>query len=156
MGTATYALEFLQSAPPLDQVYVPIGLGSSICGVERALCACPEDRDLGVVSSVSPSYALSFTQRQIVEAPSKTLPGRRPRLPRSGCTGNGNHLEQRGAHRRGCRSTISPKPCAFYFQDTHNVAEGAGAAPLAAALKEQNSEQMPAHRSRAHRRQCRS
>ena len=36
MGTATYAMEFFQSAPPLDRIYVPIGLGSSICGVSAA------------------------------------------------------------------------------------------------------------------------
>jgi threonine dehydratase len=36
MGTATYALEFFEGAPPLDTVYVPIGLGSSICGVTAA------------------------------------------------------------------------------------------------------------------------
>ncbi len=36
MGTATYALELFEAAPPLDAVYVPIGLGSSICGVAAA------------------------------------------------------------------------------------------------------------------------
>src|ERR1039458_9332628 len=36
MGTATYALELFKAAPPLDAVYVPIGLGSSICGVAAA------------------------------------------------------------------------------------------------------------------------
>ena len=31
-GVATYALELFRGAPPLDALYVPIGLGSGICG----------------------------------------------------------------------------------------------------------------------------
>src|SRR5215472_9136799 len=74
MGTATYALEFLQTAPRLDRIYVPIGLGSSICGVAAARQALSLSTEIvGVVSSASPSYALSFAQHRIVEAPAQTL-----------------------------------------------------------------------------------
>jgi len=73
MGTATYALEFLQSSPLLARVYVPIGLGSSICGVSAARNALGLTTEIvGVVASGSPSYALSFRQREVVDAPSRT------------------------------------------------------------------------------------
>src|SRR5215472_12518717 len=73
MGTATYALEFFQGAPPLDRIYVPIGLGSSISGVAAARNALGLKTEvIGVVSSASPSYALSFVQRKIVPAPAQT------------------------------------------------------------------------------------
>jgi threonine dehydratase len=137
MGTATYALEFLQSAPPLDQVYVPIGLGSSICGVAAARNALARKTEIiGVVSSASPSYALSFTQRQIVEAPSKTLlaDGLACRVPAA----QAMEIIWNNVERivEVADSEIA-EAMRIYFQDTHNVAEGAGAAPLAAALKEQ-------------------
>src|ERR1700744_4277454 len=61
IGVATYALELLRKAPDLDVLYVPIGLGSGICG-------CILARDLlglkteivGVQSTMAPSYGLSF------------------------------------------------------------------------------------------------
>jgi threonine dehydratase len=137
MGTATYALEFLQSAPALDQVYVPIGLGSSICGVAAARNALALKTEIiGVVSSASPSYALSFSQRRIVEAPSKTLlaDGLACRVPAAQAMEIiWNNVER--------IVEVSDSEIAeamrIYFQDTHNVVEGAGAATLAAALKEQ-------------------
>src|ERR1039458_1083857 len=73
MGTATYALELFEAAPPLDTVYVPIGLGSSICGVSAARNALELAAEIvGVIAAESPSYSLSFRQRKIVEAPSRT------------------------------------------------------------------------------------
>ena len=74
MGTATFALELFEAAPPLDAVYVPIGLGSSICGVAAARKALGLATEIvGVVAAESPSYALSFSQRKIVEAPARTI-----------------------------------------------------------------------------------
>ena len=136
MGTATYGLELFEAAPALDAVYVPIGLGSSICGVSAARNALGLKTEIvGVVASASPSYSLSFSQRKVVEAPSATAiaDGLACRTP------NGQAMEAiwdnvarivevsddeiRGAMR------------AFY-EDTHNLAEGAGAAGLAAAIQE--------------------
>lgn len=134
MGTATYAMEFLQSAPPLDRIYVPIGLGSSICGVAAARNALGlETEIMGVVSSASPSYALSFAQRKIVEAPAHTqiadgLACRKP-APQA--------MEVIWANVARIVEVSDPEIAAamrLYFQDTHNVVEGAGAASLAAAL----------------------
>src|SRR5579863_7239968 len=138
MGTATYALEFFQAAPLLDRIYVPIGLGSSICGVAAARAVLALNTEIvGVVSSASPSYALSFAQRKIVEAPSQTriadgLACRTPALPA---------MEIIWSHVARIVEVSDAEIAAamrIYFQDTHNVVEGAGAAPLAAALQERH------------------
>jgi threonine dehydratase len=136
MGTATYALEFFEGAPALDRVYVPIGLGSSICGVSAVRNALKLKTEIvGVVSSASPSYALSFAQRKIVEAPAQTviadgLACRRPAaLAMEGIWENVARIIE-------VSDTEIAEAMRIYFQDTHNVVEGAGAAPLAAALKE--------------------
>jgi threonine dehydratase len=138
MGTATYALEFFQSVPPLDRIYVPIGLGSSICGASAARKALAlETEIIGVVSSASPSYALSFAQRRVVEAPSQTLlaDGLACRVP----TAQAMEVIWDNVTRIVEVSDAEvAEAMRIYFQDTHNVAEGAGAAPLAAALKEKH------------------
>jgi threonine dehydratase len=136
MGTATYALEFLEAAPALDVVYVPIGLGSSICGVASARNALGLATEIvGVVAEQSPSYALSFVQRKVVDAPSLTeiADGLACRKP--------NPLAMEVIWKNVARivevseSAIAEAMRAFY-QDTHNLAEGAGAAGLAGALKD--------------------
>ena len=136
MGTATYAIELFEAAPPLDRVYVPIGLGSSICGVAAARNALALPTEIvGVVAEASPSYALSFAQRRVVEAPSQTAiaDGLACRLP--------NALAMEAIWQNVARivdvsdAEISAAMC-IYYQDTHNLAEGAGAAALAGAMKE--------------------
>jgi len=136
MGTATYALEFFQAAPPLDAVYVPVGLGSSICGVSAARNALELKTEIvGVVAAQSPSYSLSFKQRKVVESPSLTaiadgLACRRP---------NAQAMEVIWANvARIIEVTDAEIAQAMraLYEDTHNLAEGAGAAGLAGALKE--------------------
>ena len=62
-GTGTYALEMLRGAPELDTVYVPVGMGSSICGMIAARDALGlSTRIVGVVSSAAPAYAISFAR----------------------------------------------------------------------------------------------
>jgi threonine dehydratase len=136
MGTSTYALEFLQGAPPLDTVYVPIGLGSSISGVSAARNALELKTEIvGVVATASPSYALSFKQRKVIEAPSLTriADGLACRLP------NARAMEVIWENvARIVEVTDDEIAIAMraYYEDTHNLAEGAGAAALAGALKE--------------------
>jgi len=139
MGTATYALELFETAPPLDAVYVPIGLGSSICGVIAARNALGLATEIvGVVAAGSPSYALSFKERRIVEAPSRTAiaDGLACRVP------NPQAMEIIWA---GAARIVEVGDAEIahamraYYQDTHNLAEGAGAAPLAGALKEKDA-----------------
>ncbi len=72
-GVATYALEFFLDAPPLEAVFVPVGLGSGFCGVVAACEALGlPTRVIGVVSAQAPAYALSFQQKRLVTQPSQT------------------------------------------------------------------------------------
>lgn len=136
LGVATYALELLRKAPDLDVLYVPIGQGSGICG-------CILARDLlglrteiiGVQSTEAPSYALSFAAGTVVTtATSTTLAdGMATRIPDPDALA----IIRKGA----CRIVqVTDDEVGFairaYWTDTHNLAEGAGAAALAAALQE--------------------
>lgn len=138
MGTATYALEFFQAVLPLETIYVPIGLGSSICGVSAARNALGLSTEIvGVVAAASPSYALSFAQRRVVEAPARTAiaDGLACRTP------NPNAMEiiwQNVARIIEVSDEEIEAAMRALFQDTHNVAEGAAAAALAGALKEKD------------------
>jgi threonine dehydratase len=136
LGVATYALELFRGAPPLDALYVPIGLGSGICGciMARDLLGLPTEI-IGVQASGAPSYALSFAAGEVVETPrAETLAdGMATRIPDAGALA----IIQRGAAR--IVTVDDPAIAAAiraYWQDTHNLAEGAGAAPLAALLAE--------------------
>ncbi|WP_137179288.1 threonine dehydratase [Roseomonas sp. AR75] len=136
LGVATYALELFRAAPPLDALYVPIGLGSGICG-------CIMARDLlglateiiGVQSTEAPSYALSYAAGHVVETPTANTraDGMATRVPDPGALA----MIRKGAARI---VTVTDDEVAAairaYWQDTHNLAEGAGAAPLAALLQE--------------------
>jgi threonine dehydratase len=136
MGTATYAMELLESAPPLDTVYVPIGLGSSICGVAAARNALGcTTRIVGVTAAESPSYARSFRERCPVEAPARTqiADGLACRVPNpdalAAILANVDRLVE-------VTDAAIKEAMRAYYEDTHNLAEGAGAAALAGALAE--------------------
>jgi threonine dehydratase len=139
MGTATYALELLAGVPPLDVVYVPIGMGSSVCGMAAARNALGLKTEIvGVVSAECPAYALSFRRRELVEAPalSRIADGLACRTP------NLEALEiiwQNVGRVIEVSEAEIAEAMRAYFEDTHNAAEGAGAAALAAALKEKDS-----------------
>jgi threonine dehydratase len=136
LGVATYALELLRAAPDLHVIYVPIGQGSGICG-------CILARDLlglkteivGVQSTLAPSYALSFAAGTIVptETSNTLADGMATRIPDADALAiirkGASRIVQVGDDEIG-------EAIRFYWTDTHNLAEGAGAAPLAAALKE--------------------
>jgi len=135
-GVGTYALEFLRAAPDLDTVYVPIGLGSGICGVMAARDALGlKTKVVGVVAESAPAYALSFAQGKAVSTNSADTmaDGMACRVP------NAEALE---AILKGVERIVQVSDDAIkaamraYFADTHNVAEGAGAAPLAALMAE--------------------
>ena len=138
MGTAAYALEFFRAAPSMERVYVPIGLGSSICGVAAARNALGLATEIvGVVSEASPSYALSFEKKRVVDAPALTriADGLACRVP--------NALAMEAIWENVSRIVqVSDEQVMeamrIYFTDTHNVAEGAGAAALAGAMTEHN------------------
>jgi threonine dehydratase len=136
LGVSTYALELLRAAADLDVLYVPIGQGSGICG-------CILARDLlglkteivGVQSTEAPSYALSFAAGMVVttETSNTLADGMATRIPDAEALAiirkGASHIVQVTDDEIGAAIRI-------YWTDTHNLAEGAGAAPLAAALQE--------------------
>jgi threonine dehydratase len=137
-GVASYSLELLQQVPDLDVAYVPIGLGSGVCGMIGARNALGHRTEIvGVVSEQAPAYALSFEQRRMVEHPvtTRVADGMACRTPEP------QALEILWRHlARIVRVTDDEVEDAMrlMYSATHNVAEGAGAAPLAAALKERD------------------
>jgi threonine dehydratase len=137
-GVASYALELFRGAPPLDAVYVPIGCGSGICGLisTRDALGLPT-RIIGVVSTNANAYARSFAGRRPIETESADTiaDGMAVRVP----VPDALELILAGAERI-VEVTDAEVEAAMrhYFTDTHNVVEGAGAAPLAAALKERD------------------
>ncbi|MGA7342528.1 MAG: threonine dehydratase [Terracidiphilus sp.] len=139
LGTATYALELFEGAPALDLVYVPVGLGSSISGVAAVRNALGLATEIvGVVAAQSPSYARSFAERKVVEAPADTaiadgLACRRPNAQAVEAI-----LENVARFVEVSETEIMAAMRALYA-DTHNLAEGAGAAGLAAATKEKRN-----------------
>lgn len=136
VGVASYALELFRGCPTLDTVYVPIGLGSGICGVMAVRDALGLATEVvGVVAENAPAYALSFEQKKPVSTNSADTiaDGVACRVPNEAALA----MIWKGAARvvRVGEDEIRAAMRAL-FSATHNVAEGAAAAPLAAALKE--------------------
>lgn len=137
-GVATYWMEFFEARSDLDLVYVPIGQGSGICS-----CAAVRNgmglktRIIGVVAEGAPCYALSFSAKRKIAAPVTTqiADGLACRVPDEESLEvileNIDRVVQVSDDE--IRHAMN-----FYFTDTHNVTEGAGAAGLAAALKEKD------------------
>ena len=138
-GVATYSLELLRGVPALDAVYVPIGLGSGICGaiLARDLLGLRTEI-IGVQSNGADCYARSMAAGQVVV------------LNRADTMADGIAVRQPDAEafaiiRRGASRiiTVSDEEIGAaikaYWTDTHNLIEGAGAAPLAALLKERTA-----------------
>lgn len=138
-GVATYWLEFFSAVSDLDIVYVPIGQGSGISScvaVRNGLNL--KTKIVGVVAEDAPAYALSFQAGRKIAAPVTTLlaDGMACRVPDDDSLAiilqNVERVVQVSEKEIGQAMKI-------YFTDTHNVAEGAGAAGLAAALKEKQT-----------------
>lgn len=136
-GVATYAYELFQSAPPLSAVYVSIGMGSGICGLITARDLLDLDTEIiGVVAKAAPSYGLSFDAGEIIETnTAKTFAdGIACRSPDEGAF----EIIKNGASRiiQLDEDEIA-NAMRIYYSDTHNIAEPAAAAPLAALIREQ-------------------
>lgn len=136
-GVATYALELFEAAPALRRVYVPIGMGSGICGLIRTRDLLGLDTEIiGVVSSAADAYAQSFEQGRIVctETADTFADGMACRMPAAEAL----EIINQGATRivRVDDAEIRQAIVALH-EDTHNTAEGAGAAAFAAAMQEQ-------------------
>jgi threonine dehydratase len=135
-GVGTYALELFRAVPALDTVYVPIGCGSGICGLISARDALGLTTEIvGVVSTKANCYARSFAAGRPIETTSADTmaDGMAVRVPVPAAL----EVIRHGAARIVEVSDDEVEDAMrAYFTDTHQVAEGAGAAPLAALLKE--------------------
>jgi threonine dehydratase len=135
-GVASYSLELLRAAPDLDVAYVPIGMGSGICGMIAAREALKKKTEIvGVVSEHAPAYALSFEQKRAVEHPVSTriADGMACRTPEPEAL---EYLWYGMARVVRVTDDEVEDAMRLTYSATHNVAEGAGAAALAAAIKE--------------------
>jgi len=138
-GVGTYALELFRAVPDLDTVYVPVGLGSGICGVIAARDALGlRARVVAVVSDAAPAFALSYAQGRIVshEATTRVADGMACRTPVQPALS----IARNGAERvvQVSDNEVESAMRAL-FEDTHNTAEGGGAAALAALIKEKEA-----------------
>ena len=137
-GVATYALELFTACPDLDAVYVPIGMGSGICGLITVRDLLGRKTEIvGVVAENAPAFALSFkaghpvptdTARTFADGMACRDPQPEPFA-----------IIQKGAARIVAVSEDEiAQAVRLYYTATHNLAEGAGAAPLAALMKEKD------------------
>ena len=135
-GVSTYSLELFRAVEDLARVYVPIGLGSGICGMLAARAALGLSTEvIGVVSSHARAYAESFSQKKAVSAPVQTrlADGMACRVPNDDALA----LILEGVNRVvEVTDQEVAEAMRTLFECTHNVSEGAGAAPLAAAIQE--------------------
>jgi threonine dehydratase len=138
-GVATYSLELFRGAPVLDALYVPIGLGSGICGAifTRDLLGLRTEI-IGVQSSGADCYARSLAAGHVVV------------MNRADTLADGMAVRQPDPVafdiiRHGVARVVTVTDAEIgsairaYWTDTHNLVEGAGAAPLAALLKERDA-----------------
>jgi threonine dehydratase len=136
LGVATWALELFEAAPGLEVLYVPIGMGSGICGaiLARDLLGLKTEI-VGVQSEGAPSYKLSFEAGRVIETNSAqtNADGLATRVPDPEAVA----IINKGASRI---LTVTDDEIAdavrAYWTDTHNLVEGAGAASLAGLLQE--------------------
>jgi threonine dehydratase len=138
IGVATYGYELLTSVDAIDTIYVPIGLGSSICGLigTRDLLGL-KTKIVGVVSENANAYRLSVEAGRAVPTNSALTfaDGMAVRIP------DATALD---IIRRGTERIVEvtddeiAEAIRIIYSATHNCAEGAGAAPLAALIKERD------------------
>jgi threonine dehydratase len=137
-GVASYSLELLESVAGLDAVYVPIGLGSGISGMIAARDGLGIKTEvIGVCSAHAPTYALSFAKGEPVSTNSAdTLAdGMACRVPVADAV---EIINARAARVVTVTDEEIKAAMRALYQDTHNLAEGAGAAAYAALLQERD------------------
>ncbi len=133
-GVGTWALELLEAVPDLERLYVPIGLGSGLCGAIAAQRALGHRVEfVGVGSVHAPAYARSIATGTLTSHAVSTelADGMAVRTPDPSAL-----AIMRAAGVRVVEVDDGQVAHAMraFFADTHNVAEGAGAAGLAALL----------------------
>lgn len=135
-GVASYALELFRAVEKLDAVYVGVGMGSGICGLitARDLLGL-KTQIIGVGAVNAPATALSFEAGKPVTTPTARTfaDGIATREPLAEVV---NTIRKGAARFVKVTEDEMAEAMRVYFDDTHQVAEGAGAAPLAALLQE--------------------
>lgn len=133
-GVGTYALEILEDLPDVDVIMVPVGGGSGVCGVCIAAKAVnPDIQIIGVQAASAPGAYLSWKEGKLVEAPMETM-------AEGLATKVGFELTQ-DIMREYLDDFIlvseeeMQNAIVLHLEHTHNLAEHAGAATLAGALK---------------------
>jgi threonine dehydratase len=135
-GVGTYAVELFRAVPELDTVYVPVGMGSGLCGVIAARDALGlRTRVVAVVSDRAPAFALSYEQGRIVshDVTTRIADGMACRTPVEAALAIARHGAERVVQVSDDEVESAMRAL---FADTHNTAEGGGAAALAALLQE--------------------
>jgi threonine dehydratase len=137
-GVASCALELFRAVSQIETVYVPIGLGSGICAAIAARDALGLQTEIvGVVAARARAYALSFAAgRPMASEVGETIAdGMACRVPDPAAI----EIILKGASRMVTVDEDEIQSAMRHlFSDTHNVAEGAGAAALAALLQEKD------------------
>lgn len=133
-GVGTYGMELLSAHPELEAVFVPVGMGSGICGMLAAKAALGHKaRIYGVVAEGAPAYALSFQEGCVT-------PTERAETIADGLACRSPNQQALDAILNGAADVLIVSDAQIraamraYVTDTHNLAEGAAAAPLAALL----------------------
>ena len=135
-GVASYSLELFRAVPAIDTLYVPIGLGSGICGaiaVRDALAL--RTTIVGVVAAGAPAYARSFELGRLVahDVTTRIADGIACRIP---------DADALAAIRAGVERVVEVTDeeiagaMRAVYEDTHNVAEGAAGAAFAAMFRD--------------------
>ncbi len=134
-GVASYWMELFRAVANIDVAFVPIGQGSGFCAAIAAKLALQCDTQIvGVVSTHAPAYALSFEAGHAISADANTklADGMACRVPDPDSLAI---VLQHASKIISVSDDEVANAMRCYFSATHNVVEGAGAAPLAAALQ---------------------
>jgi threonine dehydratase len=138
-GVSTWALEYFSAAPAIEELYVPIGMGTGIAGAIAARDALGlATKIVGVTSAHARASALSFAAGHVVEhaTATKIADGVACRTPDPAAL----EVFLAGVDRIIEITDVEVEEAMrIYFSDTHNVAEGAGAIGLAALLKDRRA-----------------
>lgn len=133
-GNAVSMVDFLRKVPGLDSVYIPIGMGSGICALMAARDGLGLSTEvIGVASEQAPAISMSYEARRLISHAAAT----RIADGMACSTQTADALEPILAGvKRMVRVSDDAVEAAMraFFSDTHNVAEGAGAAALAGLL----------------------
>lgn len=136
LGVASYSLELLRTVPDLETLYVPIGLGSGVCGAIAARDALgAPTRIVAVVAAAAPAYALSLAAGRVIshDVTTRNAAGMACRVPLA---------EALDVIRRGADRVVTvtddqiDEAMKILLEDTGSDVEGAAAAGLAALLSE--------------------